>query len=702
MELVGRRPSGVLLDSLTLRAGGLAWRLENPATVRWGDVEGVQVANLFLRSTTDSAAIIRVNGAVPPDGTNDLQVEVRRLDLELVRRLVPTSPDVAGVVDLDLVLQGSTTDPELVVQGYGTGLRFEGVALDSLSLNAQYDERRLVSRANLWQGSLRVAAAEAEVPMTLSVGGGIPAFELLRSAPLLARLQADSLPIALLTAATTEVTEGAGTIVGELNLAGTMENPTLSGFATVRDGAITAPELGRRFERISGHFILDEQQVLIDSLVVWSDGRGEVNGSVRVTDLERPELYLSADFDGFHAIDNDQIADLTMSGSVRLEGVMPQPVLSGAVRLQGGAIYIPSMNEQVPLEITDVEVGQVGADTAVAAVVGPSVLEQMRINNLEVVVDEGVWLESDEAHVQIQGELVVIRNGPAMQLYGTLQAMRGTYNLAIGPIVRDFEVVSGSVRFLGTPDFNPEIDITAEHEVRAGTTAGSSLAVVVHLTGTLENPSIQLTSNTRPPLPESELLSWLVFGQPSFRLNQSAAGLTNQLLVQEFVGGLLTQELGNLGLPCEYFRLRGRPNILGSTSDPLGATSVECGVQLLEDVFLTVETGMLSSLTGGGSSFLGALLGVSLDWQVNDKVTATLAREPVQSSYGTMLLAPGDLHYQWSADVRGTWEFGHPAEPDIPAPDVENLPIESEPPMQPATPAAPAPAAPPPKTEEEG
>ncbi|HEX6069797.1 MAG TPA: hypothetical protein VFZ18_08235, partial [Longimicrobiaceae bacterium] len=261
MELVGRRPTGVLLDSLTLRAGGLAWRLETPAAVRWGDVEGIQVANLFLRSTTDSAAVIRVDGAVPPSGTSDLRVEVRRLDLELVRRLVPASPDMAGVVDLDLVLQGSTTDPELVVQGYGTGLRFEGVGLDSMSLNAQYDERRLVSRANLWQGSLRVAAAQAEVPMTLSVAGGVPAFELLRSAPLLARLQADSLPIALLTAATTEVTEGEGTIVGELNLAGTIENPTLSGFASLRDGAITAPELGRRFERISGHFILDEQQV---------------------------------------------------------------------------------------------------------------------------------------------------------------------------------------------------------------------------------------------------------------------------------------------------------------------------------------------------------------------------------------------------------------------------------------------------------
>src|SRR5690606_11789794 len=133
----------------------------------------------------------------------------------------------------------------------------------------------------------------------------------------------------------------------------------------------------------------------------------------------------------------------------------------------------------------------------------------------------------------------------------------------------------------------------------------------------------------RPPLPESELLSWLVFGQPSFRLNQTTGALANQLVVQEILGGFLSRQLGELGLPCDYFRLRGRPNVL--TNDPLGATSVECGLQLVKDLFFTVETGVLPSLSGGGNPLLGSLLAVSLDWQVNDRMTATLAREPVQA-----------------------------------------------------------------------
>jgi translocation and assembly module TamB len=365
--------------------------------------------------------------------------------------------------------------------------------------------------------------------------------------------------------------------------------------------------------------------------------------------------------------------------------VMPEPVLTGSVRLQEGAIYIPSLDERVPLEIADVDVGQVGADTAVAAAVGPSALERIRISGLDVVVDEGVWLESDEANVQIRGELVVIRTGASMQMYGTLQALRGTYNLPIGPLYREFDVVSGSVRFLGTPDFNPEIDITAEHQVQAGTAGGEgSLAVLVHLTGTLQNPTMQLSSNTRPPLPESELLSYLVFGQPSFRLNQGTGALAQQLVIQEFVGGLLSRELGDLGLPCEYFRLRGRPtNILSSGG--LGATSLECGIQLVEDVFLTVESGVLSNLTGSSGS-MGTLFGMSLDWQVNDRITATLAREPVQAALGSMFLVPTEVPYQFSADVTGTWEFGRPAVSELPVPDLQNLPVESMPPQAPLPP----------------
>src|SRR5690606_33066571 len=160
--------------------------------------------------------------------------------------LVPNSPELAGFVDMDVLLQGPNTDPELFAQGYGTGIRYEGVSLDSLSFNADYDDNRLTSRLSLWQGATQIASGEAEVPMLLSINDAIPAFELLRTVPVRASLRADSLSVALLTAGTTLVTDGAGSIDGQLDLSGTVEDPIVSGYANVRDGAITSPQLGRR------------------------------------------------------------------------------------------------------------------------------------------------------------------------------------------------------------------------------------------------------------------------------------------------------------------------------------------------------------------------------------------------------------------------------------------------------------------------
>ena len=97
------------------------------------------------------------------------------------------------------------------------------------------------------------------------------------------------------------------------------------------------------------------------------------------------------------------------------------------------------------------------------------------------------------------------------------------------------------------------------------------------------------------------------------------------------------------------------------------------------------------------------LLGVSLDWRINDRMSARFAREPVQSAIGTLYLTQTELPYQFSADVQGTWEFGRPAEGDIPIPTLDPLqgprPQESPEPDADADAETPLPGTP---AEEEG
>src|SRR6185369_7647504 len=96
-------------------------------------------------------------------------------------------------------------------------------------------------------------------------------------------------------------------------------------------------------------------------------------------------------------------------------------------------------------------------------------LDSLRVDSVAVRVGNDVWLRSSEANIQLAGDFVVDKqiegNLPRYRLDGTMRAVRGTYRLALGyensPVAlnKEFRVTRGTVRFFGTPDFNPEMDI---------------------------------------------------------------------------------------------------------------------------------------------------------------------------------------------------------------------------------------------------
>jgi len=241
--------------------------------------------------------------------------------------------------------------------------------------------------------------------------------------------------------------------------------------------------------------------------------------------------------------------------------------------------------------------------------------------------------------------------------------VRGRYTLAIGTINREFEVVSGNVQFQGTPDINPVIDIVAANRVRTGTTgAGGDLTILVQITGTMQNPQLRLTSDTPVPLSESELLSYLIFGRPTFELGGAAGALAQQILVQEVIGGLVASELERPFLAagiCDYVRVRpGIATFAGLVQlDPLstlGAAAIECGRELpfLDNLFLTVETG-IGGLFGGSNA---VNWGVGLEWQINQEWQWEMQYGPVRRSFiGTI---DPETRYQLSTDIRRRWEYG--------------------------------------------
>ncbi|HKP77367.1 MAG TPA: translocation/assembly module TamB domain-containing protein, partial [Longimicrobiaceae bacterium] len=663
LELEGLSPYGVILDAMALRLGGAEWRLEQRTHVDWTAERGLAVDNLRLRRTGPGATgVIEAHGTFPPRGAADFRLHLEGISLAEARRLFPAMPDAAGMLRMDATLSGDVADPRLAIDARVDSLRIGGVTSDSLHLVANYAAGRMAVNAGVRVLGRQVVNAEASIPMRLSLGGVVPGIELLREQPLTATLTADSVPVALLTAAfPAYVKDGAGTMRARVVVGGTPAHPTVSGDATLENATLTPVQLGAQWTRINGRLSMHGDTVRVDSVTGWSgrDGRAFINGSIVLDDATRPQVDLAVSLHDFQVADNPELAKIQADASVRLAGRIPAVIATGTVRLVDGTIYIPSLNETREADIVDADVGALGGDTIVAPTTAQRILGALVPRNLKVTVGESVWLESPDARIQIRGDLVIDRPGQTNLIFGELDAVRGSYTVEFGPIRRQFDIVQGVVRFYGTPELNPSLDITAAYEVRGGSSA-QPVTVLVHLAGTMDQPRVELTTSNRQPLSQSELASLLLFGRTGDQSGVLPEELLSGVVLQEMLANLLAAQIENALVKTgfvDYVRVKTRAATgtagAGAASYGLGflgPITIEAGKEIISNVYGTVE---LVDLFAGQVK-----LGAGIDWQITPTLSLRAADEPVQRD--PLVRNLFRVKRQVTVDLRRRWEYGRP------------------------------------------
>jgi translocation and assembly module TamB len=467
----------------------------------------------------------------------------------------------------------------------------------------------------------------------------------------------------------TEIVTGlSGTMTMDAHIAGTWDAPVLSGSVDVRDGTLQIPAVGARYHDVDARLVLEHDRMRVErGTLRGGDGRLEIAGDVRFPSLTHPMLDLALHATRFAAYDIHDFGALTASGDLALRGPAIGATLGGRLEVDAGYLKFRDLVEKRIVSLDDPELrALVDSNLASAAELGSPVhtvfLDSLRVEGLTVVMGPDVWLRSSEADIQLAGDFDVIRriedNAVRYRLDGTLRAVRGTYRLTLGKensilaLTRDFRVTRGTVRFFGTPDFNPELDIAAEHVVR--TVQRSQLVVRALIGGTLLAPVLHLESDQRPPLTETEIVSYLMFGRPPTDLGQGAGGgrsevVLAQALGSSIVGGVGQALVSGLGLPLDYLTIvpdAGRTqNALG-----VGTARLEAGAQLGEKTFLTLNAGLCEVLTA-------RLVGAALEYRLSGRWTVSAAFEPLIQECGTSAGLGGlATRYQFGFDL--FWQTG--------------------------------------------
>jgi autotransporter translocation and assembly factor TamB len=285
----------------------------------------------------------------------------------------------------------------------------------------------------------------------------------------------------------------------------------------------------------------------LDSLVATS-GRGTIraDGTIELRSSAQPLFDLAVISDGARVLDNEQ-GRMRADADLAIDGPLDSLAITGNMKIVDGVLYAPEMDKSRPTELDDPTIAAIG-DTSVlntAALRENPLLENMNVD-VNVRVARNTWVRNSDTNVEIytpdDAESLHVRLLPdtGLVLLGVINADRGEYTFS----GRVFELTTGTVTFLGGPELDPLLQLTARYEVpRPGREA---LAILIHITGSMTEPRVALESTAQPPLSQSDLLAYLAFGRPtSSLLSLDASGVSGG---GNGIGALAQQQLAGLAI----------------------------------------------------------------------------------------------------------------------------------------------------------
>jgi translocation and assembly module TamB len=502
------------LADVTMRFDTTTWQTTHPSAIRWGG-QGIEVVNLELRSGPTRR--IYANGLLPTKGPANFDLAVTNFDVANVAELLQSDLPITGTVSFDSRVQGTAESPRLSGTLSLVDATYNKTSVPDVRGTFAYADRQLTTNATASDSTGRtLATLKGTVPIDLALSG-VTGSRLL-DLPLDVTLVSDSLPVDLIPQFTSVVTDVAGRAVGNVTVRGTLKRPNLSGDVTIADGQFRLAATGAFFHDVNGRVRMTGDSVFVDSLTANAGGPVRVTGTLGVGNWREPAFNLSVTARGAELL-NDDRGQIFADAGLRISGPFTHADVSGQVTVLHGVIYIPESTGKKLVGSGDPELFNV-VDTSLVSQRDIFPAQSPLFQNLRVDVDLSVnrntWVRSRDANVEIfsDGSLRVNVVGDALTLVGSVDADQGDYTF----LSKRFQIKRGSALFIGSPDLNPTLQITAEYVVKQPTGATN---IQVLIGGTLAQPRISLTSDAQPPLSQSDLLSYLAFGPSSGTLLQN-------------------------------------------------------------------------------------------------------------------------------------------------------------------------------------
>jgi autotransporter translocation and assembly factor TamB len=531
------------------------------ANQEWSTQAGEQATINYSNGivTVDKVHLVSGDQEIVADGQlgaegSAIDVKMNNIDVARVNAILLQPPQFTGRLNATATVEGTREHPIVNGQFQIDNGGFRQFAYQSFGGTLRYEPRGITIDSRLQQNADQWITAKGYLPAALftakrSEGADAPQTGHVEAAGPDDRvdLTVDSSPLGLgiIQGFTDEITNVQGTLEAHVKVTGSSQDPHPSGAITLAGGAMTVPATGVAYSHIAGRVDLQEDRVHIDQITVLDnhDSALSVTGdlAVHAGDVGRFQLYVNAD--DFKVIDN-KLGNLRVQGALELGGELRSPEIRGDFGVSTGRVDLDQILAKIPSAYSTEAIADPNAASAPVAERQQkrSTFDALKMNVRITVPDDlivnssglqvpGALIDLGALNVTLGGDLTAIKEpSGTVRLTGSVNTVRGTYEFQ----GRRFDVLrEGGLRFEGTEDFDPRLDLRT-HRIVQGVDAR------VDIVGTLKQPRVQLSST--PPLEEADILALVVFNQ---NLNQLGTGEQTALVAraQNLAAGAVTGAL---------------------------------------------------------------------------------------------------------------------------------------------------------------
>ena len=688
---MGDSATEVVVRELSVITDSSRWALRRAAPVRFG-AKGIQIDSLAIGNGRGGSIV--AEGFVPDTGKGRLLLRADSVSLQDISEVTQMTRRMTGWAHVAVQGAGTSIAPVMNAQMRLNDVRYGTLSLSSVTANAFYSNRRTDVELDIARGAKPELFARASLPMEMRYFG----VQFLDDS-LHGTLRTDSGSVQLLEMFL-PISNGTGRLVANLDLGGTLNHPDLSGPVRIENGEATFDSLGIRLRGINVDLALfgHADSLHINRFTAWSGTSPadviSLGGSVKYRDLSNPVFDLQLVSRTFRAVDKRDIARIDISttsdAGLRLRGPLKSSVLSGNIRVDRGVIYLPDPE----LARKQIEVGALQDTASAFSSRSVPLLTYITLSGVTLTLGDDVYLRSrasatDDANVKLVGTLNITRGfrprralatldealEPELRYDGVLRAERGTYSLALDPtglfVKKEFQVESGTVTFQNSIDQLIELNISAIHTVR--TASGDDLRVRARLIGDYRTPTVLLESGENFAISQSDLVSYLIFGQPNFEVgsaNQDYVQLVLRTVVSPSLSAYARRAAGRLfgstigdalqvQTAVNWSALSGDSRF--STQELFSRSRIGAEARVANtNVFVSVSTPLWCGSGSGQDADQSyyTQLSAKIDWRLSRDASIQAGREPSalvcgRSYSGRVVATPA----QWGLSVFKSWRF---------------------------------------------